>query len=105
MKRYAGIALAAVLFLLPSPGTSAGPVCGDRAKVIDSLAAKYAEEPVAVGVTPNGGVIEVLSAPDGRTWTILFTRPDQVTCLLVSGEAWQDIAPVPASRGDPGDPA
>ncbi|WP_114094515.1 hypothetical protein [Thalassospira xiamenensis] len=105
MKRTLWIALVAVLFFWLSHPTFAALVCGDRAKVIASLLAHYAEEPVAVGVTSNGGVIEVLSAPDGQTWTILFTRPDQVTCLLASGESWQDIAPVPASRGDPGDPA
>ncbi|KXJ55856.1 MAG: hypothetical protein AXW12_09520 [Thalassospira sp. Nap_22] len=88
------MAYAAVLFLLPWPLTSwaeAAPVCGDRSKVIDSLAAKYSEEPVAVGVTSNGGVIEVLKAPDGQTWTILFTYPSGPTCLVASGEAWQDL--------------
>lgn len=91
MKRYAGIALAAVLFLLPSPATSAGPVCGDREKVIASLSAKYAEEPIAVGVTANGGVIEVLKSPNGESWTILFTYPSGPSCLVASGEAWQDL--------------
>lgn len=70
---------------------SASPVCGDRSKVIDSLSAKYSEQPVAVGVTSNGGVIEVLKAPDGQTWTILFTYPSGPSCLVASGEAWQDL--------------
>lgn len=94
MKKVIGIATAAVLFLLPLPRTSeaaTSPVCGDRQKVIDSLAAKYSEEPVAVGVTSNGGVIEVLKAPDGETWTILFTYPSGPSCLVASGEAWQEL--------------
>lgn len=73
------------------PETQASPVCGDRNKVIDSLSAKYSEEPVAVGVTSNGGVIEVLKAPDGQTWTILFTYPSGPSCLVASGEAWQEL--------------
>ncbi|WP_033068771.1 hypothetical protein [Thalassospira australica] len=73
------------------PDAMASPVCGDRSKVIDSLSAKYSEEPVAVGVTSNGGVIEVLKAPDGQTWTILFTYPSGPSCLVASGEAWQDL--------------
>lgn len=92
--RWCGIAVAAVLSLLPWPLTSwaeASPVCGDRSKVLAGLAAKYSEEPVAVGVTSNGGVIEVLKAPDGKTWTILFTYPSGPTCLVASGEAWQDL--------------
>lgn len=94
MKKVLWIAYAAVLFLLPWPLTSeaeASPVCGDRSKVIDSLRAKYSEEPVAVGVTSNGGVIEVLKAPDNSTWTILFTYPSGPSCLVASGEAWQDL--------------
>ncbi|KZC99966.1 hypothetical protein AUQ41_08350 [Thalassospira sp. MCCC 1A02898] len=73
------------------PGAGAAPVCGDRQKVIDGLSAKYSEEPVAVGVTSNGGVIEVLKAPDGQTWTILFTYPSGPSCLVASGEAWQEL--------------
>lgn len=93
MKRAYGIALAAILFLLLLPliSAQASPVCGDRQKVIDSLSAKYSEQPVAIGVTANGGVIEVLKAPDGETWTILFTYPSGPSCLVASGEAWQEL--------------
>ena len=91
MKRTYGIALAAVFFLSLSPAISASPVCGDRAKVIDSLAANYSEEPVAVGVASNGGLIEVLKSPHGESWTILFTYPTGPTCLVASGEAWQEL--------------
>ncbi|MDG4721579.1 hypothetical protein [Thalassospira aquimaris] len=91
MKRLFGIALAAVLFLWLSFPIAASPVCGDRAKVLDSLAKKYSEEPVAVGVTSSGGVIEVLKAPGGQTWTILFTYPNGPSCLVASGEAWQEL--------------
>lgn len=81
----------AIVVSAPSPAQSASPVCGDRAKVIDSLSAKYSEQPVAVGVTASGGVIEVLKAPDGKTWTILFTYPSGPSCLVASGEAWQEL--------------
>lgn len=93
MKRAYGIAVAAILFLLLLPLISAhaNPVCGDRQKVIDSLLAKFSEEPVAIGVTSNGGVIEVLKAPDGQTWTILFTYPSGPSCLVASGNAWQEL--------------
>ncbi|PKR56332.1 hypothetical protein [Thalassospira lohafexi] len=91
MKKVFGIAVFAVLFLLPSAPIFAQPVCGDRSKVIASLSAKYAEEPVAFGVTKNGGVIEVLKAPDGQTWTILFTYPTGPSCIVASGEAWQEL--------------
>lgn len=91
MKKFYGIATAAVFFLLPSLPISAAPVCGERSKVLSSLAKKYSEEPVAVGVTSSGGVIEVLKAPEGQTWTIIFTYPSGPSCLVSSGEAWQNL--------------
>lgn len=92
-KTVSLIAVMAGGITLASPVTAqtVSPVCGDRTKVINSLSAKYSEEPVAVGVTANGGVIEVLKAPDGKTWTILFTSPNGASCLVASGEAWQEL--------------
>ena len=91
LKTLSLIAVVAGAVAVTIPQALASPVCGDRSKVIDSLSAKYSEEPVAVGVTSNGGVIEVLKAPDGQTWTILFTYPSGPSCLVASGEAWQDL--------------
>ncbi|RCK43502.1 MULTISPECIES: hypothetical protein [Thalassospira] len=90
-KTLSLMAVMAAAVAVTIPEASASPVCGDRSKVIDSLSAKYSEEPVAVGVTSNGGVIEVLKAPDGQTWTILFTYPSGPSCLVASGEAWQEL--------------
>jgi hypothetical protein len=70
---------------------ASGPVCGDRSKVIDNLSAKYNEEPSAFGVSSNGGLVELLTAPDGKTWTLLFTYPNGPSCFVASGEAWQDL--------------
>ena len=90
-KTLSLIAVVAGAVTVASPANAGSPVWGDRAKVIDSLSAKYSEEPIAVGVTSNGGVIEVLKAPDGQTWTILFTYPSGPSCLVASGEAWQEL--------------
>lgn len=91
MKTFFGIAIAAVFFLSISPPISASPVCGDRIKVIDSLREKYSEEPVAIGVAFNGGVVEVLSSPDGETWTIMLTYPSGPSCIVATGETWQNL--------------
>lgn len=93
IKRLPGLIIAMGLFLCAYVSAQAAPVCGDRAKVIASLSAKYHEAPVAVGVAANGGVIEVLKSHGGESWTILFTYPGGPSCLVASGEAWQDLAP------------
>ncbi|AUG54927.1 hypothetical protein CSC3H3_04830 [Thalassospira marina] len=89
-----GVLLALLLgaVMLTTPAGAAPPVCGDRSTVLKSLSTKYSEQPVAAGVASNGGVIEILKGPDGKTWSILFTYPDGPSCLIATGEAWQEIA-------------
>ena len=65
--------------------------CDKRAKVLDLLSQKYKESPVAIGVTTNGGLVEVLSAEEGGTWSIIITAPSGVSCLVAAGEGWQAL--------------
>ena len=44
------------------------------------------EAPVAVGVTNNGGLVEVLSTGDGNTWSMIITSPQGISCLVAAGE-------------------
>lgn len=73
--------------------------CGERAALLFHLLDGYSEKPVAMGLDARGRVLEVLAAPSG-TWSLLVTRPGGPTCLVMSGEGWEAIAP-----SDPGDPA
>lgn len=65
--------------------------CGPRDTVIKLLGNEYDESTVAVGLASSGGVIEVLTANDGATWTIMLTMPDGTSCVVASGEAWIDV--------------
>lgn len=78
---------------LPVAGAWAGPQtsCADRAQVLRHLAGTYSESPVAMGLANNGGLIEVLNSPDRRTFTIIITMPDGVSCMIAAGEAWQAL--------------
>ena len=68
--------------------------CDNRAKVLDLLSQNYKESPVALGVTRNGELIEVLSAEEGGTWSIILTAPTGVSCLMVDGESWRTLEKV-----------
>jgi hypothetical protein len=70
---------------------AAQEVCATRAALLDSLTEDYQETPAAVGMSNNGGVMEVFTARDGRTWTILLTRPDGNSCILATGELWTPV--------------
>lgn len=63
--------------------------CDQRDSVLKLLAQKYKEAPVAIGVTHNGGLVEVLSTGSGTTWSIIVTTPTGMSCLVAAGEGWR----------------
>lgn len=85
----AGFALIAQTAL--AQNAAAQPQCNDRKQVLDLLAEKYKEAPVAAGVTNNGGLVEVLTDAKGGTWTIIVTTPQGVSCLVAAGEGWRKM--------------
>ncbi len=93
------LVLAAALSLAPSEG-AAQVTCNPRDNVLGHLARKYQEVPVAIGVTNRGGLVEVLSTGDGKTWTIIISTPDGQSCLVAAGEGWRSV-PKAAGSADP----
>lgn len=71
----------------PSP-----PVCDRHEVLIDHLAARYDEVPLAMGLVVDGTVLEVLVSPSG-TWSLLVTLPSGLTCLLRAGSYWESWDP------------
>ena len=73
--------------------TLAQPACGPRAIMLDWLAANFREAPVALGVTTMGYLMELVTSPDGDTWTLMVTNPRGLSCLLAAGENWRPVVP------------
>ena len=48
---------------------------------------------MAIGVA-DGALVELLTAKDGITWTIILTSPKGVSCLVASGDGWRPLLPV-----------
>lgn len=82
-------ALLATAFAFVSSSVQAQSLCSPREKVLTQLSSKYSEAPIAVGVTNNGKLVEVLSSGNGDTWTIIMTSPEGTSCVMAVGEAWQ----------------
>lgn len=85
------ILAAALAGVASSASASEQPQCNDRKNVLDLLANKYKESPIALGVTNSGGLVEVLSNSKGGTWTIIVTTPQGVSCLVAAGEGWRNM--------------
>ncbi len=83
------LALGAGLALVSTSVAMAQPQCDQRDSVLQVLEQKYKEAPVALGVTHNGGLVEVLSTGNGTTWSIIVTTPEGMSCLVAAGEGWR----------------
>ncbi len=88
-----GVALGLLLGVAASASAqSPAPAsCATHAEVAKRLDSRYAEAPVGMGLASNGGVIEVFSARDGATWTLVITMPNGTSCALVAGQAWETM--------------
>jgi hypothetical protein len=79
-------ALAALL--VPST-LSAQPACAPYDDVVQQLAERFHEHPVAWGADQRGVVAQIFATDDGKTWTLVFVRSDGVACLVAGGVNWR----------------
>lgn len=77
-----------VTLLLIAGGSS---LCGTRADILKELSKRFSEEPIAVGLSNNGSLIEVLTSVNGATWTILSSQPNGSSCIVAAGQGWEDL--------------
>ena len=76
--------------MLVSPPAHAAKLCGERNEILKRLEQKHEETPQALGLSADGGVLELLVSPEGG-WTILVTYPKRPTCVVAVGQAWQTL--------------
>lgn len=101
---HRGLTVAAVLaaFFVAGAASARAQVqapCGARASILTQLYLSHRERPVAIGLTGNGNVVEVLTSGDGETWTIITTGPGGLTCVVQTGEHWQHVERQMPQRG------
>ena len=83
-----GIVLGLFILVIAFPALAAEN-CGNRANLLQHFKNKFGENPVAIGVTDNGGVVEVLASENGVTWTLIVTMPYGETCMIATGKYWK----------------
>ncbi len=72
----------------PAAAEEALKLWADRDMVVDQLAKSYAEAPRALGITSDGAVLELFTAGDGDTWTIVVTLPTGMSRIVATGQNW-----------------
>lgn len=71
--------------------------CVPRDKVVEVLGKKFKEHRRGIGLVADRMIMEVYVAESG-SWTILVTGANGISCIVVAGEAWEDI-PLPQTTG------
>lgn len=103
MRNFVLPALASAAFLAASVlPASAQQNCAPRAQVSERLAERYGETRQSIGLGANNAVVEVWASTETGTWTITVTMPNGITCLVASGQAFENLnESLPEDLGDP----
>lgn len=75
--------------------------CAPREKVVGHLATKYSETRQSMGIAANNTVLEVWASDETGTWTVTITHPNGMTCMMASGNAFEELDEVLPTQGDP----
>ena len=84
------VALSLLAGSVASSPAEAAPICGDRDQILRQLKQDHNEQRNALGLSADGGVLELLVSPEGG-WTILVTYPERPTCVVAVGKAWEPL--------------
>lgn len=97
-----GLAAAAVLNVATAGQADAQQSrnCGPRELVVTRLAEGYGETRQSMGLGANNAVIEVFASDESGTWTIIVTTPNGMTCLVASGQAFEELAEALPAKGN-----
>ncbi len=76
------------LMLLTTPAIAQENVCGKREDIVKRLERAYQESNTGMGMASNGRLVELFTSETG-TWTLMFTSPNGVSCLIAAGTNWE----------------
>ena len=100
MKRMSLMALAAVL-LTAGPGAAQSlQNCAKRELVLSRLTEGYGESRQAIGLGANNTMVETFASDETGSWTIIVTTASGVSCIVASGQAYEQLTEQVASAKD-----
>jgi len=82
------VAVAPLFAVSAAHAVDPSDVCDKRQVLLQTLEAQYGEVEVGFGVTVDGALLELATAKDGATWTLMRTMPSGQSCLVAAGEKW-----------------
>ncbi|MEM7644409.1 MAG: hypothetical protein AAF366_18065 [Pseudomonadota bacterium] len=88
-------ALAALVSGLALPAIAETEHCAPRDLIVERLQTGYGEVFSGGGLQGEDAVFEVWVSEEKRTWTILMTLPEGMSCIMATGTDW---VPPPATQ-------
>ena len=85
------LVLAVAPLMAVSAASAADPtdqLCDKRETILQTLERQYGELEIGYGVTMDGALLELATAKDGVTWTLVRTMPTGMSCLVAAGQKW-----------------
>ena len=64
--------------------------CGVRSQIIGVLKQQHRETVLGVGLANPNAIYEVWRAKQIGTWTILMTKPNNISCIMATGRNWME---------------
>ena len=94
MLRIVIVVAALGIAMVPGLAQAQQMPCAERDLILSKLGQDYAEQPVSLGLSSTGTLVEIL-ASEGGSWTLIYTRPDGPSCVIATGESWKNITQQP----------
>ncbi|MDI7864535.1 hypothetical protein MRS76_21605 [Rhizobiaceae bacterium n13] len=87
------LAAVGVLVSIPASGASPSddrtlPYCDERADIARLLNDQFAQKLAAIGLVNRRAVMEIYVSRVGN-WSIILSRADGKSCVLMTGEGWK----------------
>jgi len=97
-----GLSLGIAAVGLGASQAHAQSACAARGIIVERLQDRFGEGLAGGGLQSAQQVIEVWSAPETGTWTLLMTRANGTSCIVASGTNWHQQDPELVLMGVPG---
>lgn len=65
---------------------------GPRDAAVAMLAGQHHESQRAIGLSGTDRMMEIWVNGETGTWTLLFAYPDGMSCIVATGQFWQDFS-------------
>lgn len=88
MRQTLAVLILSLSVISTAEAAAPEPHCGARAEILAHLAERYGEQPRALGLLADGGLLEVVVSPKG-SWTIIISYPKGPSCVMAIGSDWR----------------